>query len=140
MQGKANYNEEPITYCSRCYSLKIVYEDAIGDDYCDDCGCLELKTTSIEEWEDLYEKRYGHKYVASNHDIRKSPIFLMSPEKLKTTLYNCSEWKEICKELYPAFPDGISKSDSVILLFAKLCNDNRLDELRLRLSASAVKM
>ena len=127
------YDSEPVTFCSRCYSLKIIYEDAIGADCCGECGCSDVQTASIEEWESLFKKRYGHSYVNSVKDIRKSPIFLMSIDKLKTLVYNHPEWKFICKTLYPSFPDGLSKSDSVILLFAKLCNDNKLDTLRFEL-------
>lgn len=127
------YDSEPVTYCSRCYSLSIVHEDAIDADCCKECGCSDLKTSSVEEWEKLFEGRYGHKFVEASHNLRKSPVFMMSIDRLKKMVYNDSSWKELCKILYPAFPDGISRADSVVLLFAKLIQDNRLDDLRVEL-------
>lgn len=127
------FDDEPITYCSKCYSLKIKYEDSIGMDCCGDCGCTDFITSSMEEWEKLFQKRYGHKFVEEKGDIRKSPIFQMSNDKLKEELFKCSEWREVCSTLYPAFPEWLGKADSVILLFAKLYQDNRLDELKLEL-------
>lgn len=128
-----DYNKEPVIYCSQCYSLGIIHEEAIGEDCCKECGCSDFKTTQIDSWIKLYEQRYGHKYIETNHDIRKSPIFMMSVEKLQIKVYEDSSWKDICKTMYPAFPDGLSKADSVILLFAKLMQDSRLDELKIEL-------
>lgn len=134
-----NYNEEPVTYCSKCYSLKIIHEEAIHSYCCGDCGCSDLKSSSIEEWEKLFKNRYGHKFVEENHDIRRSPIFLLSNEKLRMEVYNSPYWREICKVLYSSFPEGLSKADSVILLFAKLYQDNRLDDLRIELTKRSKK-
>ena len=128
-----DYDSEPVVYCSKCYSLNIVHEDSIDSDCCGECGCSDVKTTSIEEWEEMYAKRYGHKFVEKNHDIRKSPIFLLSNDKLKTKLFNDPSWKEICRTLYPTFPNWLSKADSIILLFAKLSQENRIDDLRVEL-------
>lgn len=134
-----NYNDEPVTYCARCYSLKIAYENSIGMDCCGECGCTDTRTASFNTWEELFKRRYGHKYVQETKDIRRSPIFLMTEKELKQQLYKSSHWKEICKTLYPNFPDGISRADSVILLFAKLCQDNRMDDLRIELINSNKK-
>lgn len=128
-----DFDSEPVTYCARCYSLKIVHEDSIGMDCCEDCGSSDLKTSSFEEWEKLYKERYGHKFVEETGDIRRSPIFQLSNDKLKTKVYNDPSWREICRTLYPAFPNWLSKADSIVLLFAKLYQDNRLDELRMEL-------
>lgn len=40
LQGKkAHYNSEPIYYCPRCLSLKIMRVPGVdGLDYCDECG------------------------------------------------------------------------------------------------------
>lgn len=134
-----NYNMEPVMYCSKCYSLKIIYEDAIHSDCCGKCGCSDLQSSSIEEWERLFKNRYGHKFVEENHDIRRSPIFLLSNEKLKMEVYNNPNWREICKILYPSFPEGLGKADSIILLFAKLYQDSRLDDLRIELTKRSNK-
>lgn len=127
------YDEEPVMYCAKCYSLNIVHEDVIDSDCCGRCGCTDFKTSSIEEWERLYKERYGHKFVENSHDLRKSPVFMLSMDRLKTMVYKDECWKELCKMLYPAFPDGLSRADSVVLLFAKLIQDNRLDDLRIEL-------
>lgn len=130
---KENFDSEPVIFCSKCYSLNIVYEDAIGADCCGDCGCSDMQTATIDEWERLYQKRFGHSFVERPNDVRKSFIFQMSTERLKTTVFKDPAWREICKAMYPAFPGGLSKADSVILLFAKLCQENRLDDLRMEL-------
>ena len=75
----------------------------------------------------------SYKYVEEVGDIRKSPIFQMSNDKLKTKVSNDPSWREICRAMYPAFPNWLSKADSVILLFAKLYQENRLDDLRMEL-------
>lgn len=134
-----DYDAEPVTYCSRCYSLKIKYEDSIGMDCCGDCGCTDFKTSSFDDWEQLYEKRYGHKFVEPNNDIRKSPVFQLSNSQLKELLYNTPSWGTICRTLYPSFPKWLTKADSIMMLFAKLYQDNRLDELRVELRNQQVK-
>jgi len=127
------YNSEPVTYCARCYSLGIVHEDSIGIDCCKECGSSDLLTSSEEEWERLYKQRYGHKFITEESNIRKSPIFQMSNEKLKTKVFNDPSWREICRALYPTFPEWLSKADSIVLLFAKLYQEDRLDDLRMEL-------
>lgn len=128
-----DYDEEPVTYCAKCYSLRIVYEDIIGVDCCGECGCSDLLTSSIEEWEKLYARRYGHKYMEDKGDIKKSPMFQLSNDKLKALVFDHPEWRDICKALYPTFPGGLGKADSIILLFAKLYQESRLDDLRMEL-------
>lgn len=133
-QGKQRENdEEPIVYCAKCYSIKVRYEDSIGMDCCGDCGCTDFRSSSFEEWESLFKKRYGHKYMEDTGDVRKSPIFQMDGEKLKSLLFKQPSWREICLAMYPTFPNWLSKADSVILLFAKLCQEGRLDDLRIEL-------
>lgn len=31
--------------------------------YCGDCGTVDLGIASIEEWEELYRKKYGKKFI-----------------------------------------------------------------------------
>ena len=132
--NKTDYDSDPVEYCSKCYSLKIKYIDAIDSDCCMECGCSDVATaSSIYEWEKLYERRYGHKYTVKSNDPRKSLLFKMSIERLKTTLYRHSLCDSIIKEMYPKFPGGLSKADSVILFFDKVIKENRIDELRLTL-------
>lgn len=129
-----NYDAEPVTYCARCYSLKIRYEEEVDADCCMECGCSDTMTASIDEWEKLYENRYGKKYVEKKNDIRNSPMFLLPISKLKAKLYNCPEWLSIIKTLYPQFPKGLSKADSIILVFDKLSRDNKMDDLKILLA------
>lgn len=56
-----DYNNEPVYYCKNCLSLKIKVVG--GYDFCDDCGSTHITTTHIEEWEKLYEERYGNKFL-----------------------------------------------------------------------------
>ena len=127
------YESDPVTFCARCYSLKYKYEESIGMECCMECGCTDCKTTSFEEWNKLYIGRYGHEYLKIKRDPKKSPLFTMPISKLKDRVFNNSSWKEICKSLYPKFPEGLSRTDSVIMLFSQLCKDNRLDDLRMKL-------
>ena len=61
---QAEYNSEPVHYCSRCLSLKIMSVIGVeGLDYCDDCGSTQIQQSSIEDWEKKYEGKYGFKYL-----------------------------------------------------------------------------
>lgn len=55
------YNDEPVFYCKNCLSLKIKVVG--GYDFCDDCGSTHIETTHINNWEKLYEERYGSKFL-----------------------------------------------------------------------------
>ena len=125
-----DYNSEPVTFCSKCYSLKVKYEDSLGLDYCMDCGCSDVTTSSIEEWERLYESKYGKKFVTKSHDPKTTYIFNLSLGKLKKMVYESDEWEDIIHALYPHFPQGLSKIDSILLLFDRLIKDNKMDNLR----------
>lgn len=132
-ESSNEYDLEPVKYCARCYSLKIKYEETTDSEYCGDCGCSDTMTASIEEWEKLYEKRYGSKYTVKGTDPKKSPIFLLPLDKLKEKLYNSPMMDAIIHSLYPRFPRGLGKADAIIMLFNFLIRDNRLDDLRLTL-------
>ena len=63
--SKEEYNSIPVHYCKQCLSLRIVslvmdVEEVV---YCDECGCTEVEQTDIENWERLYENRYGKKFL-----------------------------------------------------------------------------
>lgn len=34
-----------------------------NQDYCGECGTTDIGTTSIEEWKEMYKKKYGHDFV-----------------------------------------------------------------------------
>lgn len=125
-----DYDSEPVKYCASCYSIKIGYEESVDSEYCMDCGCFDLKEAPVEEWEKLYEKKYGHKFAEKSNDPRKSPIFKLSLDKLKMKLYDHPLWKNLIKALYPGFPGGLGKADSIILFFDKLVKDNKINDFR----------
>jgi hypothetical protein len=60
---KAEYNKEPVYYCKHCLSLNIRGVSEMNLDYCDDCGSTEIESCLINEWEDKYYQRFGHKYL-----------------------------------------------------------------------------
>lgn len=129
----SDYDSDPVVYCTKCYSLKIKYDESIDSDYCVDCGCLDTNETSFEEWEKMYEARYGHKLAVKNNDPRKSPIFKMSIEKLKNKLYNSPFWEVVMHDIYQYVPKGISKADKILWFFDKIAKDNKLDDFKLSL-------
>lgn len=67
-----NYNDEPVLYCAKCLSLRIRNVAGMSDsDYCDACGSTHIEECSIEEWENLYKKRYGARYLDMNFHNKK---------------------------------------------------------------------
>lgn len=61
---KEDYNNEPVYYCSSCLSLNIrLMDNDRKKEYCDECGCTEIKTSHIDDWSELYEKKYGKKFI-----------------------------------------------------------------------------
>ena len=128
-----DYDSEPVEYCARCFSLKIKHEDAIDSDCCMECGSTETATTDIATWERMYEARYGHKYVKKTVDLRDTIYFKMSVGRLKMTLFKSNMLDRIVHKLYPKFPRGLCREETVILLFDKLSQDNRMDDLRYQL-------
>lgn len=125
-----DYDSEPVKYCSKCYSLKIKHDDIIDDDYCDDCGCTDILECGIDEWEKLYEERYGKSFTKKNNNTKSSNTEKKSPQELKLMLCNCQSWEAIIFSLYPKFPKGLGKADAIMLLFDKVLKDNRFDELK----------
>ena len=133
-QDKINdYDSEPIAFCAKCFSPKIKHENSLDIDYCGDCGCSSIREESVYEWEKLYEKKYGHKYVVKSNDPKKNPVFKLSRTELMDRLCGLAQWRTIIHSLYPKFPGGFGRVDSIVLLFDKLVKDNRLDDLRLKL-------
>lgn len=125
-----SYDEEPVKFCARCYSLKIKYEEALDSEYCADCGSTDIVEDSIYTWDELYQRRYHKKFVERPSNEEGSPVFRMSNRELKEKVYHSYNWKEIIKTLYPNFPGGYSKAESIILMFDKLTKDGRINDLR----------
>lgn len=65
LNTKQEYNDDPVYYCSFCLSLNIktVAGGSMDLDHCDDCGGTDIQTAHIEQWEELYKKRYGIEYL-----------------------------------------------------------------------------
>tara|TARA_R110002050_G_scaffold97749_1_gene203184 strand:+ start:413 stop:766 length:354 start_codon:yes stop_codon:yes gene_type:complete len=67
-------NNEPITYCKTCLSIHIktveFQKSESGEersvDYCVPCGNTELTEAHITEWEDLYEEKYGERFLTKS--------------------------------------------------------------------------
>lgn len=130
---KPDYDEDPVIYCKRCFSLKIKYEESIDSDCCAECGCSDVAEAPIEEWEKKYIKRYGHPYVLKGKDPKKTYLYKMSISELKEEFFKRTEWVDIIKTMYPRFPLAYGKVDSTILFFDRVLKDKRLDELKLLL-------
>lgn len=65
---KDEYNNEPVFYCVKCLSLKIRDIPYMSDsDYCDACGSTNIQQTHIDQWEEMYEKKYGHKFLTKSY-------------------------------------------------------------------------
>ena len=62
----AEYNEEPITFCKRCLSIRIRSEvNSNGDEicFCEECGSTKMAETNVFNWEHLYKETYGKIYL-----------------------------------------------------------------------------
>ena len=128
-----DYDSEPVRYCARCYSLKVKYEESVDSECCGDCGSSDILEAPIEEWEKKYERRYGHKFTQKEQDPKNTFIFKLPLDKLKAKVYESSQWREIINAIYPKFPGGYGKTDSIILFFDTLVRQNKLNELKLLL-------
>ncbi len=124
---------EPWYYCATCLSPSIEHEDITDTDCCRTCGSTQIEESTFEEWEAKYERKYGHKYTKKEEDPKKSFVFSMPLEKLKTRVYENSAWRDIIKMMYPKFPGGLGRVDSIILFFDTIIKQGRLDELKLNL-------
>jgi hypothetical protein len=71
---KQDYNNVPVTYCKTCLKLHIKEvsfpkdgaistKDKAVVPYCVDCGNTDLAEAHITEWEDMYEEKYGERFL-----------------------------------------------------------------------------
>lgn len=67
--NKEDYNNEPVLYCEECLSLRIMEID--GTDFCDKCGSTNIGETNIFEWENMYIKKCGGKFLNDTNNGRK---------------------------------------------------------------------
>lgn len=129
-----DYNSEPVRYCSKCYSLQIGYiPESPNTEYCMKCGCSDTEETSIEEWEKLWEERYGEKFIHKNYDIRNHRVFKMTVQELQQFLYDYPQYKNIIKSLYPDFGFQRRKVDDIFSFFNRLVKDGKIEGLRYEL-------
>lgn len=55
-----DYNSEPVFYCEHCLSLLVMCDAPI--DYCANCSSTEIASCTMEEYDEMYLKRFGTKY------------------------------------------------------------------------------
>lgn len=69
MKKASIYNDLHVLYCNKCLSLTILEVD--GENYCDNCGGCDIQISTIEEWDELYQKRYNNKFLnTKKHETR----------------------------------------------------------------------
>ena len=125
------YDLEPVSYCPKCYSLKIGYVPGMEDmEYCMDCGCMDIATASIFEWEKLYEDRFGHKYVVKRNKFEGHPIWNLSMKDLRRKVLESPYYKDIIRQIYPDWSHFSNPVDTVFLFFDNLLKDRLLPKLK----------
>lgn len=66
---ECTYNNEPVYFCKKCLSLKIMSVNAELC-YCEDCGSTDILKSHIEEWESLYKNKYKVKFLNKKNNGR----------------------------------------------------------------------
>lgn len=94
------------------------------------CGCSEVRHANIREWEKLYKRRYGHKFVERNPDLPRTKIYDMTLQELMKEVYDSPLCMEMIEGMYPNLCKGITHADAVLLFFDRAIKDGRLDEIR----------
>lgn len=125
------YDLEPVSYCPKCYSLKIGYVPGVeGMEYCMDCGCLDIASANIYDWEKLYEDRYGHKYVVKRNKDEGHPIWGLSMKDLRRRVLESPYYKDIIKEIYPNWKYYGNVVDTVFLFMDNVLKDKLVSKLK----------
>lgn len=58
------YDSIPVYYCTQCLSLRIKGIPGMkGMDFCDECNSTNVAQTDIFTWEEMYQNRYGYKFL-----------------------------------------------------------------------------
>lgn len=122
---KEDYNEEPVYYCANCYSLRIIRNTYLGMDCCDECGCMDINTTTIDAWEELYRGRYGKDFVHKLADPKRTRLRKMSFPELKDLLWKSEQWYDIIHFVYEEFPK-LNRVDSILLFADVVIKDRRV--------------
>ena len=72
MMEDCTLNYEKVWYCADCLSLRVICIDE-DECYCDSCGSTDIRQTTNEQWDKLYEQRNNVKYLNSkNNNGRES--------------------------------------------------------------------
>lgn len=56
-------DEDKVLYCPMCLSLSIKGIDGTEICFCGKCGCTDIQEIDFEEWDKLYQKKYGKKFL-----------------------------------------------------------------------------
>lgn len=64
-----DYNSIPVHYCRDCLSLKVMRMIEMDDTccYCDECGSTCIEETNIDDWNEIYKRRYGFTYLNNKY-------------------------------------------------------------------------
>lgn len=130
-QDRTEYDLEPVSYCPKCYSLKIGYIPGVeGSDYCMDCGCVDVVTGNIYDWEKLYEDRYGHKYVTGRKSFEGHPLWNLPLKDLRRKMLESQYCMDIIRDVYPDWNHHGKLIDMVFLFFDNVIKDKLLSKLK----------
>lgn len=56
--------EDKVLYCPKCLSIQILGIDGTDINYCGKCGCTDIQEIDFDEWDKLYQKKYGKPFMA----------------------------------------------------------------------------
>jgi hypothetical protein len=83
MNSQEEYNKQPVHYCARCLSLKVLrWSPKLNASYCGDCGNTVIPVLRyhegegiypIEIWQDMYEDMYDKPYVVKSKFAKYDP-------------------------------------------------------------------
>tara|TARA_R110000851_G_scaffold71614_3_gene159202 strand:+ start:5521 stop:5742 length:222 start_codon:yes stop_codon:yes gene_type:complete len=70
---KEEYNDVPVSYCTKCISLKVITLTGMDnlkfdtpEHYCSNCGNAEIGETHIENFKLKYQKFYGKDHLTGD--------------------------------------------------------------------------
>ena len=58
-------DEDNVLYCPNCLSLQIIGIEGTDICYCGKCGHTNIAECSFDEWDKMYKKKYGKKYLTT---------------------------------------------------------------------------
>lgn len=64
---KQEYNEEPVSYCRNCLSLKIKKVGNLELYACQECGNVDIEMDTITDWDKKYVQKYGKSFLDGEH-------------------------------------------------------------------------